>query len=481
MKISNLIILPILVASISCGKGEDSKDGDAESDGNGNSKVKVGDISLGDNPLSSLKLSQSITASIPASVTATVKGATLVNGTKSREACMIRQKIKEAKMNEEQMAMDLCFIESQKSMKLGGKYKMTFSPPSGGAMPLIQPPPPGDSGGDMSGGDMSGGDTPGADMPGGDMGEDMVMSVFLDDSDKDQLKIFMCTNDKLTQKIVIDSASKKGSKGRYKAKFDFSGNTVAIQGAFDNGVTAPDRQISNSKLQFAFSFGESKMTARSNMLLNLSETGVSIVKVANESSMSESDFSAADKEIGVAFIGPKFGSALFQRTFTGSGSFDPGDQGPPTEPGFQDPSDSFALIEEQQVETSRAYFDSKGLKVEASASALFAAQGALEVTESHFPQLLPTDFNVTFDDTDWDCSGTVALEMDTSSDAFESCQGDFTSPFSEESCDDNAFALGMEAEGIEAIENDGEFEDIFAGEDPFADQDMPPELPPELR
>lgn len=512
MKRKLLVGTVCIAAAVGCSKKESNND-EAES----GAKTQVGDKNIESDPLAALNLSSSLSPEVPSSVTASGAGvqpgqvaiATLTARKKSREACNIRQKIREAKMNQEQMAMDLCFVESQKGMKAGGKYKMTFkfsemggAPDAGGPggdagmppMPLTQGPdggmfppdggdmPPPDGGnmpdggmGDMPGADggmaggPDGGDMPGADGGMGDMGgmpTEMVRSVYLDNSDPNNFKVYMCDNDKLTQKIVLNGAGSNGSKGTYKAAFEDNGLSIAMVGSFDNGVGAAGRQRSTSQMAFSMKSGSDTINMRSNIALDLAKEGVSVVKVANESSMSASDFSAGDKEIGVALIGPNIGSALFQRTFTGSDSFFPGGPGGETPP--------LPLTEgTTQVETSRAFFDSAGQTLEQKDSDSFKEGGQLHAKESMFPKLLPENFTVTFEAGDWDCSGTEDFAVDMNSPELKACEKKFASAFQMEECDGDTFAVGMEEEEIGSfVDQRGEFGPPDLGE-------LPPGIPGE--
>jgi hypothetical protein len=314
----------IMLLVFSCQKAAEEDDSDAsDSDSKGAGKLIVGE----DDPLDTLNLSDSVSSDVPDSVSASGDGVTagtiavssLTSQSKSREACMIRQKIKEAKMNEEMMALDLCYIEAQKGMKSGGKYKMTFSGGPAGGGDMGEGP-----GGEGPGGDYDEDGGPGGDYDEGGLpalttSEDMTMSVFLDNSDPKKYVIYMCESDKLTQKIVIDTATDKGSKGRYKSVFESDGFKVAMQGTFDNGVTEKGRHTSSSQMQFEMKMGSETMTARSNMFLSLAEKAISVVKVANEFAVDGGEFSGGDKEIGTALIGPNLGAALFQRSFSDSG------------------------------------------------------------------------------------------------------------------------------------------------------------------
>jgi len=77
-----------------------------------------------------LKLSESISPEVPQSVAAKGGGEAstgslsveyLVAPKKSAEACYIRDRVREAKMNIESIAMNLCYMEAQKGMKVGKK------------------------------------------------------------------------------------------------------------------------------------------------------------------------------------------------------------------------------------------------------------------------------------------------------------------------------------------------------------------------
>jgi hypothetical protein len=435
--------------------------------------------------LAKLNLSSSLAPEVPASVAAKGTGVTagainvaaLTSRKKSREACNIRQKIKTAKMQQESMAMDLCFIESQRGMKAGGKYKLKFSMPASAGLNLQDIPggdiPSGDiPSGDIPSGDIPSGDMPSGDMPSGDMpsgespsgtGQEMTFSVFLDNSDKNNFKVFMCDNDKLTQKIVLSGASDKGSRGSYKTKFEEDGFSVSLSGQFDNGVAKAGRQTSAAQMAFAMKMGNDTSHMRSSMVLDIVADGISTVKVANESSMTASDFSAADKEIGVALIGPTIGSALFQRTYTGSGSFFPdgGDQSVPPM--------TLALNAEQQVETSRTYFDNAGQTLAKADSASFNNDGPLHVKEAMFPKLLPNDFAVTFDATDWDCSGAVDFTVNMDSPEFKACETKFQPDFSDEQCDGDTYIVGFEEEIPAFVNERGDLDGELPPFDPNAE------------
>jgi hypothetical protein len=461
----------LLIFSISCEKAAEDSSETEESE-----SAKVGTLEVGDDALQDLNVSSSLTADVPDSVSGsgdgvdagTIAVTALTARTKSREACMIRQKIKEAKMNEEMMAMDLCFIESQKGMKLGGKYKLTFSGgPAGGPGGDDGPGGPGGDGGPGGpGGDGGPGEYDEMDGPGLNLSDDMTMAVYLDNTDPDKLTVFMCDGGKLTQKIVIDSASDKGSKGRYKSIFESDGFKIAMQGAFDSGVTEVGRHVSTSQMEFTFSMGTETMTARSNMFLSLAKDGVSIVKVANETSASGGEFSGSDTEIGTALIGPNIGTALFQRTFTGDpadgfGAGPDGDDGAPLDPDGAE----LSLADEQITETSRSFFDSQGNKFAQEDSASFAEGGKLAIKEELLPKLLSSDFKVEFEATDWDCSGTEDLETDMESAGFKACSTNFTSPFEDEECGGDGFEIGLEEKDIGEIAHlDPGAEGVFEGE-----------------
>jgi hypothetical protein len=474
---------------LGCNKGGDSASEEEDT-------AKVGDVDVSDNPMGTLALSTSLSPDIPKSITATgdgVAAASLVDVKKSREACEVRQRIKEAKMNQEQMAMTLCMIESQKGIKPGGKYKLTFDFSGaggggegggpGGEMPGGEMP-----GGEMPGGETAGGETAGGETAGGPpggagappgggggappelpltQGAPTTLSIFLDNSDPEKLKFFLCDDGTLTQKIVLDNAKEGASKGRYKAKFEFGGSSVAMQGSFDNGVTNPGRQVSISQTAFSLDMGGTSMNMKSNMLLDLSETGVSVVKVATENSES-GDFASSNKEIGAALIGPEYGSLVFQRTHDGSDSFFGGggpDGGlPPGEPGDDlGPPPEMALTAET-VETARAFFDNKGQKLKKEDSDKFADGGELNVTKDHFLKLLPADFTVEFEAGDWDCSGTEDLAMDMEAPGLDACTDNFASPFSEETCDAGGFEVGIAEEDFDSFVDARDDLDDFSGD-----------------
>lgn len=426
----------------------------------GSKATQVGQIDISIDPLDKLHLSESLSPSVPASVVATGTGltagqvavATLTDRKKSREACNIRQKIREAKMNQEGIAMQLCYLEAQRGMKAGGKYKMTFAPPAG-AMGLQGPGGPGDpndagppmdpnaQGGAGAPPDGQGMDptasapTPPTDAGGPGGGSGLTLSVFLDDSVKDQFTVFMCDSDKLTQKITLSGAGEKGAKGSFASSSSADGFDVQILGAFDNGVALAGHQRTISQMAFSIDMNGNSTDMRSNMNLDLVDGGVSTIKVASETANSSGDFSASQREIGTALIGPNLGSALFQRTVDGSNK--DANTAPP-----------MTLTGDQQVETSRTFFDSAGQTVLETDSVSFATGGVLAVTDAMFPKLLPTDFKVNFASNDWDCSGTETFDMDTESSAFKGCMDKFAASFSTESCDDDLYVVGMQQSDI---------------------------------
>jgi len=439
--------------------------------------ASVGSLNIAEDPLQKLNLSSSLSPEIPASVKGTGTGvqagainvAALTSRKKSREACEIRQKIREAKMNQDQMAMNLCFVQSQKGMKAGGKYKLKFT-----GMGLTQDPDPFFTPGpddDFSSPapQASGSPAPtGDDMPEGPegMGGEMTMSVFLDNSDTKNFKVFMCDDDKLTQKIVLSNATEKGSKGSFKSKFDMEGMSISIAGSFDNGVGSAGRQVTASQMAFAMKQGTDTMNMRSSMYLDIDGAGISRVMVANEAGNSSGDFSSAMKEIGTAKIGPNLGSALFQHTFEGSGGFFDGGDGNNTPPGGD--TIPMPLTGTVNVETSRSYFDSAGNVLSKSDSKSFDDGAPFHMTEKDFPKLLPADFKVEFEASDWDCTGTTDLTVDMESAAFKECEKRFAESFSTEMCDAGDFEVGMEAEGIPS------FADERGGLDDLNFEPVPP-------
>jgi hypothetical protein len=472
---------------------------------------------------------------VPASVAGTGSGVDtkagqvqiqyLKSASKSREACEVRDQIRQAKMQIDGIAMQLCYIESQKGLTAGGKYKMKFKPPtpSGGPALALQElppggptaptePPTGAPGGQMP--DPSAGGPP----PAGAEGEDMTLSVFLDNSAKEKFTVYMCDNGKLSQKIELVGAAGSGSKGAYKAVISGNGMDASIKGAFDNGVGLDGHQRLSTQMTFKMDMGGMSNFMRSTMDLDLVKDAVSIVKVATESSTSSTDFSNASKELGTSYVGPNLGAALFQRSLDGdtpsifappggdsSTTTDPSGDAilPPGDGAFTDASTSSntnvdtgtdintdfntdistdmqmppLALTEAEVETSRAYFDSAGNKLEPSASKSFEEGGALHIKETDLPKLLPENFSVSFDPTDWDCSGTEDIAMDTSSDAFKACAEKFAAEIPTETCDGGDFVVGVEASDVPpAIDAyAGDTPDLIGGDQP---QPAPGALPP---
>jgi hypothetical protein len=444
----------ICTAAGACGKKSDTE----TASNNEGGSTQVGEVNISTDALATLNLSASLVPTVPDSVTASGQGvtpgsiavATLVDRKKSREACLVRQRIKMARMDQEGIAAQLCYLEKVKGMAAGGKYKIKLTPPapdmSGGpgGPTLTQGDMPPAGGGDMppaGGGDMPAG---GGDMPAGGPGNELELSVFLDNSDPAKFKVFMCDGDKLTQKIVIDGATAKGSKGSYVVKSTNEMGDIAIVGAFDNGVGKAGHQKATSQAAASFKMDNDTNKFRTNMYLDLVADGISEVKSAFEMS-STGSFDASMKELAAALIGPNLGAALFQHngdSFFGGGGGG-GDLPPPD--GDIPP---MPLTTADEVETSRAYFDSKGDILAKDDAEAFKEGGALEVKESMLPKLPPLDFDAKFDAGDWDCSGTTDIAGDVSEADFKACDAAFAAAFDDEDCDGKDFAPGAAAPDV---------------------------------
>ena len=424
----------------------------------------IGAISIETDTLSNLQLARSVSPEVPKSVAGSGEGVQaagtlqvqyLVGAAKSREACYIRDQIRQAKMQVDGIAQQLCFIESQKGMKAGGKYKMKFAAPADAALRLEDVPPPlpdPDATGAPGGGGASEVPLPSASpdaSPSAPSGspesgapgapQEETFAIFLDNTVKGKFTVFMCSDGKLVQKIQLKGASTAGSQGTYKAIISGQGFDASMMGAFDNGVGSEGRQRLLSQMTFKIDMGTVSSYMRANMELDLSATKVSVVKVASESSTSAGDFSAAHKELGTAFIGPNLGAALFQRTF---------DDSHPSIFGLVPQ----ALTTGSNIETSRAFFDSSGKELAKDSSTSYADGGALNVKESDLPKLVPDSFKVAFEASDWDCSGTTDFTMDTSSAAFTACTDKFDAEFPTETCTDTAaYSVGEPAPEVKDV------------------------------
>jgi len=401
-----------------------------------------------------LKLSESISPEVPQSVAAKGGGEAstgslsveyLVAPKKSAEACYIRDRVREAKMNIESIAMNLCYMEAQKGMKVGKKYKMKMPTmamlklqdggmPDMGSMPTSGDPMSGSAAPTGQTMDPNAMQSPGA-MPtegaGGDM-PDMpeTMSIWMDDSTKGKLTVYVCQDDKLTEKYEIDRSSKTARRGSFKIKVG-DGNTMDVRmaGVYENSGEEGDRSKVATDMSFKMSMGTTSMYAKSSMFMNISKKEISELKIASETSMSMGDFSNAQKEIGAALIGPNFGSALLQRTFDGSSN-----------PSMFGASTSGSS---QSIETSRAYFDSAGNQLTAESNKNFAEGGLLYLDAKALPKLLPESFDVKFDSTDWDCSGTEDFTLDMENADFKKCDDRFAAAFSDETCSGADYGAGV--------------------------------------
>jgi hypothetical protein len=492
------VVALVVLSVFSCTKGDGGKD-DSASSSSEESQNKIGEINVGENSLEGLKLSESISPAVPASVTATGDGvdpkagdlsvATLTaeDRKKSLEACQIRQKIREAKMNQEVMSMQLCYIQAQKGMKAGGKYKMSFAA-GGPALRLTQSLPPAPDGNQVppAGADAPTGSAPDVgQMPDGGAGpdagagapQDMDMAIFLDNSEAGKFKIYMCQDNKLSQKIVVEGAGETGAKGSFKAVMDMEGVSASIQGSFDSGVELPGHNRSSSQVAFDMDMGGSTMHMRSNIGMDLVEDGVSVVMAANEASSTMGDFDSSFKELGTALIGPNLGAALFQRSVDASHPVETFQM-----PSAEVPSDTndvpeipdlpppLRLTGDKTYVTSRSFFDSAGYELKQSDSDSFADGGLLNVKDTDLPKLLADDFKVEFEASDWDCSGAEEFTMVTDSSSFQACADKFASSFEMETCEAGAvYGAGIEATDVDPVLD----QRVEGGE-------LPPELPPTI-
>jgi hypothetical protein len=390
-------------------------------------KSETGEVIPADDPLSTFKLSEALTLKIPPSVlgngAGVSSGATDVERKKSLKACKVRSIVSEAKMHHEQIVMQLCALEAQKGLLSGGRFKMKI--PGNSAL-LLQDNPsvfPEDFG---PGGPLDpGAPGPGEPSPPDDYFpkndppqeypvEEMVMSVFVDRSIADKFTVFVCQNEKLSQKIVIEKVGNFASKSSYKTLMDIGPSTYEQQGTFDNGVESAGHQRLTSRAKFRWNINEKPNSSSSDIELDLVENGVSLVRSASEWTSSLSA-GAPDREISAALIDPNLGSVLFQATpFKTSSTV----------------TDSTTTATE--LETTRSFFDSAGKVVAKESSPSFADGGILHVTESQLPKLVADDFKVESEPSDWNCSGTTDFTYEPGSDV-EACYESTLAP-SSESC-----------------------------------------------
>jgi hypothetical protein len=152
----------------------------------GGEKVGEVDISGSEQPLAALSLCQSLMPEVPKHLLdngapiepGAITVATLAPDTtrkKSREACNVRARIRQGLVDQQQAAWIACFLETQKGMKAGGKYRLTYTAtaPSMPPMNLTQDQPPGPGDGPSMGGDPTSGGPGGDPTSGGPGGDPM--------------------------------------------------------------------------------------------------------------------------------------------------------------------------------------------------------------------------------------------------------------------------------------------------------------------
>ncbi len=374
-------VASLLLVAAGCSKSS-SKDGGT--DGGTNS----GEVS----DLKGLNLSSVLALDLPASVKGTGTAASLsfADEVKSFEACELRQKVREALSNISQAGSMICHLE-QASLKFGKKYNVKFptmgtpggeTPPGG---PGNVPQGPGPGPGEMPpGGPGMPPPMPTLRLAGPTMPESL--QLWIDDSKKADgvLKVYMCTDKKLTQYFEITGTAAGKAKGKIMMKGDMNMGSMSLSyhraALFDNNFTADGKTSITVKELMSISsdqFGTESM--RRLLALDLDKAGVS--KVTGSIAGNQMGVDQAFASVGI--FSETFGAAVAKGKAQGG-----------TEVGSEF--------------SNKSYFDGAGYVVDpANHSDVFGEGKILNIDTTAVPGYLSADFKPEdFPAGAWDCSGT---------------------------------------------------------------------------
>lgn len=424
-KLSMLVSLSLL--SVNCGKStSSSSDAGTVAAGTAGTATVSSDVSS----LQDLSLTGILKISLPDSVKGSGTASSLkLTGTKSFEACKLRQEMREGLSNIAQVASTFCFLESDPSLKFGKKYNIDFSSmmpddgagetPTGGAPTTGAPTTDGATPPD--------GFDPGAAPTGLRLANGMPESVqiWIDNSTANKLIVYMCQDKKLSQMIEVTGAKKGEAKGSLIMKQEMSFGDFSFKFhrtmAFDSNYTEAGRTLLTLKELIDTSstkFGSEK--ARRLLSLSLADKGVSKVLSSFSGKMEGSEVAFAS----VGAFDTDFGEVIAKGSFSDPEGGDP----------FEFSGESF--------------FDGKSFVVDPEAHpTAFGTDGKVKIEASSVPGYLSESFSPDdFPAGAWDCTGTTDLTLDTtsaSSSGASSCSESWAE-LSEEDCDAGDFAEGKD-------------------------------------
>jgi hypothetical protein len=391
--------------------------------------------------VSQLKISESFAIDIPESVAAqgpgiesqngsiAVTALTQEQGSKSFEACRVRQEMFQAISELKGVGHDLCMIEANSDkIKLGIKYKLQFPE-----------------------GTFDDEDNPEAGP------QPSHMNLWVDNSQPERVTVYMCIGDTLERKFIVTGLNDQGAKGTYKFFGVGAKSKFAHEGFYDDKFSDPNRTkiIQNNVFSETIEAeGESSepdidTIHRKNVSLDLSEAGISAVKLSERilDKAVDGSFTRTMVLTTAARIGPNIGGLLFAETQ----EEETPDSGSSETPVFG--------------KRFRSFFDNAGQLFKEEVSAAFQAGGKFHMTGKDLPKPLGAAFEVAaFGAGDWDCTGTE-VEVDMSdSKGGEACEQKFDESYDDEDCEEALFAQGTEAE--ETLNFD-EFQEIDPGNPVF--------------
>jgi hypothetical protein len=414
-----------------------------------------------------LGLTGALNISLPAALSDSGSSLRLA-GSKSMEACLMRESAKQLVTQIKMISSTLCHIEAEGKnipwntpvildigdMAAGPALQDLPPPPDGSGLPggSGEPDPSTMPGGDPTAGgsDPTGGGTPSFTIP--------KIGIYTDDTDGNNIAVYICegetTSDmKLSQAFKItgsktitkDGKSVKVSKGTITiSSGDDTMGTFKGSIGFDSNFTEAD--ASGTKMEVKFGF--SGFSFAQKFEIAAKDSGYSKVSISETGTM---DFGAGDpfsfKNAGIGVFDAENGNVFY--TYDGGNG--------------------------QKFSTQACVDDESYLLTEGCTATKFAEGGALHLKATDVPGVLPATFSPTapsgFDCAKADWSKTIKPATDSATTAkHEACDADIMKDMeSDMSGMSKCFEGGGYAQSSQPVEI--EFEEAAPG-------DFEPELPP---
>lgn len=364
MKNFRLILLTFTAFALtSCGgKVKDTLTGSTD-DEETTSTSAGGSVSASN--LEDLGLSAALLIDVPDAVAASGSSSLALTAQKSADACHIRHTVAKGLESLESVANMFCHFEVESDLiQYGVKYNISFEGVS-----------------ESDGGAGS-------------------FQLWIDNSGADDLKVYFCEDNSLSETIVIQGAASGRAKGYSASSGTFQGESFRRSTTFDNGFTEEGVIKLTSKSAHSSTSGD--RFARL-LALSLSESDISKIFTSSKGTWQGSSF----EDAGAAFIGPEYGSVFYR----GSGS--------DAQAGTYD----FA---------HRGFFNAAGEVVAQSASADFQTSGDLHVAQTVVPGFLGASFTPDAP-AGWDCSTDEEITLNPESAGHQACS-DHDGKFQDENC-----------------------------------------------